>query len=97
MITCYHNDVLSSHHQVSPGSEAPTEGPWHTLYFLPGVHDIGMEFRTKANRSYYIPGDALVYGTMNNMDANEGAGIRIYGHGTISGQFWIVLVDFTYS
>ena len=29
---------------VSPGEEAPTEGDWHTLYFLPGLHDIGLNF-----------------------------------------------------
>ena len=29
---------------VNPGEEAPTEGDWHTLYFLPGIHDIGLNF-----------------------------------------------------
>ena len=29
---------------VEPGDQAPTEGDWHTLYFLPGVHDIGLNF-----------------------------------------------------
>ena len=29
---------------VSPGEEAPSEGDWHTLYFLPGLHDIGVNF-----------------------------------------------------
>ena len=29
---------------VNPGDEAPTEGDWHTLYFLPGIHDIGLNF-----------------------------------------------------
>ena len=60
-----------------PGEIAPSEGDWTTLVFLPGVHDIGLNFRLHANRfpshvqqifarSYYIPGDAIVYGTMNN-------------------------------
>ena len=65
-------------HGVIPGEVAPTEGDWNTLVFLPGVHDIGLNFRLHANRfhsnvkldffhrSYYIPGDAIVYGTMNN-------------------------------
>ena len=52
-------------HQVIPGEEAPTEGPWHTLYFLPGLHDIGLEYLIHANRSYYIPGEAVVYGTLS--------------------------------
>ena len=29
---------------VEPSEQAPTEGDWHTLYFLPGVHDIGLNF-----------------------------------------------------
>ena len=29
---------------VAPGEEAPSEGDWHTLYFLPGTHDIGLGF-----------------------------------------------------
>ena len=74
--------------QVSPGQEAPTEGPWHTLYFLPGLHDIGTAFRLHANRTYYIPGEAVVYGTLSK-DENiygDGENIKIYGHGTLSGD-----------
>ena len=41
---------------VSPEEEPPTEGDWSTLYFLPGVHDIGLSFTLHANKSYYIPG-----------------------------------------
>ena len=29
---------------VKPSEQAPTEGDWHTLYFLPGIHDIGLNF-----------------------------------------------------
>ena len=37
--------------------------------------------------SYYIPGDAVVYGTMNNnKDGHDGEGILIFGHGTLSGD-----------
>ena len=70
---------------VSPGEAAPTEGDWTTLFFLPGIHDIGLNFRLHSNRfpfatlcfkeifdrSYYIPGDAIVYGTMNNGGKSE--------------------------
>ena len=31
-------------HIVVPGEEAPTEGDWNILYFLPGIHDIGLNF-----------------------------------------------------
>ena len=39
------------------------------------------------NKSYYTPGDAVVYGTMNNgQDEEDGSFIRIFGHGTLSGD-----------
>ena len=31
-------------HTVAPGEKAPTDGEWHTLYFLPGTHDIGLNY-----------------------------------------------------
>jgi hypothetical protein len=43
---------------VKPGEKPPTEGDWSTLYFLPGVHDIGLGYRLRPNCQYYIPGDA---------------------------------------
>ena len=46
-------------HRVEPGEEAPSEGPWHTLYFLPGIHDIGPNFQIHANKTYYIPGEFI--------------------------------------
>lgn len=51
---------------VQPGEIPPSDGPWTTLYFLPGVHDVGLAFPLRANRQYYIPGDAMVYGTLSN-------------------------------
>ena len=39
------------------------------------------------NKSYYIPGDAVLYGTMNNLENNEdGESIKIFGHGTLFGD-----------
>ena len=74
-------------HVVFPGEEAPSEGAWHTLYFSPGLHDLGANFQLHANRSYYLPGEAVVYGTMNNnQNKDDGNGIMIYGHGTLSGD-----------
>ena len=73
--------------KVIPGEKAPSDGPWHTLYFLPGIHDIGLSFPIHSNKTYYIPGDAIVYGTMhNNQVWNDGDHILIYGHGTLSGD-----------
>ena len=38
------------------------------------------------NKSYYIPGDAIVYGNLNDLDDNlTSDNIRVFGHGTICG------------
>jgi len=74
-------------HAVKPGEVPPSNGNWKTLYFLPGVHDIGIAFPVHAGRRYYIPGDAIVYGTFNNAgDWKDGSDIRIFGMGTLSGE-----------
>ena len=70
---------------VNPGQIPPSNFTQKTLYFLPGVHDIGRGFPIVANKNYYIPGDAIVYGTLFN-GAASGANIRIYGYGTLSGD-----------
>jgi hypothetical protein len=71
---------------VKPGETPPSAGPWTTLYFLPGVHDVGLAFPLRANRRYYIPGDAIVYGTLSNPKWGDGHDIRIFGLGTLSGS-----------
>ena len=71
---------------VKPGEVPPSDGPWTTLYFLPGIHDLGLAFPLRANRQYYIPGDAMVYGTLSNRKWGSGKNVRIFGHGTLSGS-----------
>jgi hypothetical protein len=71
---------------VKPSETPPSDGPWTTLYFLPGVHDVGLAFPLHANRQYYIPGDAMVYGTFSNQKSGDGDHIRIFGLGTLSGS-----------
>lgn len=70
---------------VKPSEKPPNDGDWSTLYFLPGVHDIGAGFPVNAGRRYYIPGDAMVYGSLCNPEWSNGRDIRIFGHGTLSG------------
>ncbi len=70
---------------VKPGESPPTDGDWTTLYFLPGIHDVGLAFPLRANRQYYIPGDAIVFGTLSNPKWGDGHHIRIFGLGTLSG------------
>lgn len=73
--------------RVEPGVVPADTGAWGTLYFLPGVHDIGKDFRVHENKNYYIPGNAIVYGTFNNnKDSSDGENILIFGHGTLSGE-----------
>lgn len=93
-VTIFGNPVIEdrpgtddeSVYTVKPGEQPPTEGDWETLYFLPGVHDIGVGYQLQTGKNYYLPGDAIVYGTMNNLDpGGPGRDIRIFGHGTLSG------------
>lgn len=89
---------------VTPGTAPSTAtlntfnsgaGP-KTLYFLPGIHNLGENFKVHPNRTYYIPGDAIVYGTFNNINdpgptqtlspLHVAQSITIMGHGTISGK-----------
>lgn len=84
---------------VEPGTLPPTSGAWTTLYFKPGIHKLSVDaggnerewqttdplFLTNG-KSYYIPGDAIVYGNLNDYDDNQiSTNIRVFGHGTISG------------
>jgi hypothetical protein len=74
---------------VIPGTPPPATGSWTTLYFLPGIHNIGIGFPIHADRSYYIPGDALVCGSFYNDKVwSDGHDIRIFGHGTLSQTGW---------
>ncbi|NJM46220.1 MAG: hypothetical protein HC860_08595 [Alkalinema sp. RU_4_3] len=59
------------------------------LIFAPGIHYIGNGVELlRGNRDYYIPGDAIVYGTLKcgsyaQPDPNPNA-ITIFGYGTLS-------------
>ena len=71
---------------LNPGAAVPANpATYTTLYFAPGVHNIGRNFQVGSNKHYYIPGDAIVYGTMNNVNGG-GTNVRIYGYGSLSGD-----------
>lgn len=65
---------------------------YDTLYFMPGIHNIGRNFKVYPGKKYYIPGDAIVYGSFNNYGVTSGIyrtngdNIKVYGYGTISGS-----------
>ncbi len=76
---------------VEPGVKPPTDlGAKTIMYFKPGVHDLGINFKIFPNKKYYIPGDAVVIGTLNNYAGvaqgivRAGENIKIFGYGTIS-------------
>lgn len=81
---------------VEPGDPVPVDdGSWTTLYFNSGVHNLfpgatwqpGDGFPLQSNRTYYIPGDAIVHGNfVNDDDSARARNIRIFGHGTLSGE-----------
>jgi len=64
---------------------------YDTVYFKPGVHNIGLGLKIYPGKGVYIPGDAILYGTMNNWGvpfvgySKIGEKIKIFGYGTISG------------
>ncbi|WP_439130873.1 sialate O-acetylesterase [Polaribacter sp.] len=62
---------------------------WQTIVFAPGVHDIGLGFQILTDETLYIPGDAVVHGTIHppNLWGNQAAkNFKVYGSGTLSSE-----------
>jgi uncharacterized repeat protein (TIGR02543 family) len=84
-------------YQVEPGTTLATlknvnPATYDTLYFKPGVHDLGQDIKMHTGKVIYLPGDALIYGNLNNKGVpipsgftKNGENIRVYGYGTLSG------------
>jgi len=84
---------------VQPGQKPPTNFTESVLYFASGVHKLSVDangnerewmdcdrIRPLSGKSYYIPGDAIVFGNFcDGVDNVLSQNIRIYGHGTLSG------------
>lgn len=78
---------------VDTGVQTPLNvGSKTIVYFKPGIHNVGLNFKLQPGIKYYIPGDAILYGTLNNIGVKgsgslgSGDNIKIYGLGTISGD-----------
>lgn len=57
-----------------------------TICFDPGIYTNYQNYKVYPNKTYYLPGDAVVYGTFNNIgQTGEARNIKIYGYGTVSG------------
>jgi hypothetical protein len=55
----------------------------HTLYFEPGVHNIGVGFEVFSNQTIYLAGGAYVLGTFHGMNA---CNVNFRGRGILSGD-----------
>jgi len=55
----------------------------HTLYFEPGVHNIGVGFEVFSNQTIYLEGGAYVLGTFHGMKA---CNVSFRGRGVLSGD-----------
>lgn len=74
---------------LNPGEAIPDRDSWDTLYFNPGVHNIGVPYTILSDETLYIPGDAVVHGTIHPPDewGNAAAkNISVYGSGALSGE-----------
>lgn len=71
---------------VRPGERPPAKGDWKTLYFLPGVHDLGLEpLALESGKTYYIPGDTWVDGSIGDSKKRV-HDTRVFGLGVLSGR-----------
>lgn len=77
--------------QLEPGETIPLSSStaWDTLVFKPGIHRIGTPYQINSRKVLYIPGDAVVHGTIHPPDLwgnNAAVNWSVYGSGTISGE-----------
>ena len=75
---------------LNPGEAIPSDRSlWDTIYFKPGIHRIGTPFQISSNKVLYIPGNAVVHGTIHPPDtwgANASYKWSVYGSGALSGE-----------
>jgi hypothetical protein len=75
---------------LNPGETIPADrSTWDTIYFKPGVHHIGTPFQISSNKVLYIPGNAVVHGTIhppNTWGSSAAANWSVYGSGALSGE-----------
>lgn len=82
-------------HYVEPGTDSAAmrqinPATYDTLFFKPGVHNAGKDFKVYPGKVTYIPGDAMFFGNINNVGVPQGSyskngeKITIYGYGTVS-------------
>jgi len=80
------NNVIA----LNPGEAIPEDrSGWDTIFFKPGVHNIGIPFTILSDETLYIPGNAIVHGTIhppNEWGNSAAKNITVYGSGVLSGE-----------
>ena len=76
---------------INPGETIPlgTSNAWDTIYFKPGIHNIGTPYTIHSNKVLYIPGNAIVHGTIHPKNAwgnDASKKWSVYGSGALSGE-----------
>ncbi len=76
---------------LNPGETIPagTSTAWDTIYFKPGIHNIGTPYTIHSNKVLYIPGNAIVHGTIHPKNAwgnDASKNWSVYGSGALSGE-----------
>ena len=69
--------------QPNQDIRALNRADWDAIIFAPGVHNIGTQFEIMSNEILYIPGDAIVHGTIR---PNQSSRWKIYGTGALSSE-----------
>jgi|GEM_PF-3431671 len=75
---------------LNPGESIPTDySKWDTIFFKAGVHNIGTPYTIQSNKVLYIPGNAIVHGTIHPKNAwgnDASKNWSVYGSGAVSGE-----------
>lgn len=76
---------------LNPGETIPlgTSTNWDTIYFKPGIHNIGTPYTIHSKKVLFIPGDAIVHGTIHPKNAwgnDASKNWSVYGSGAESGE-----------
>ena len=74
---------------LNPGETIPNSSTWDTLVFKPGIHRVGTPYVMSSNKVLYVPGNAVVHGTIQPPDTWGSSAIAnwsIYGSGALSGE-----------
>lgn len=85
--------------QPTDDLNAISRDSWDAVIFAPGVHDVGRGFQILDNEVLYIPGDAVVHGTIHPLQewgSASSENFKVFGSGAISGENYVWTGDGEY-